>query len=282
MPVDRSLLIEFLQLYPFQPATAWWRAIEVAHLLRHPLPAGLGLDVGCGDGLLTRLIAAHAVPAERTWIGLDADPAEAALAIATKFYKDVLITPADRIDQPSQHFDFALSNSVLEHIPEIDPVLHEVARVLKPGARFLLTVPSAHFHECLRGPSPLRRTLLRQDRSQYWNQIDQRVAHRHYWTEEHWQQSLRAAGFGDVQFSSYFSAPEVQRWETISNLTAGVLYELLGHRTPIEIQRSLGLRRSAAMPQWLGSLLAPVLSLRARPDTGHPRGGLMVVARRDA
>jgi SAM-dependent methyltransferase len=282
MGLDRALLVEFLRVYPFQPATAWWRAFEVAHLLRQPIPAGLCLDVGCGDGLLTEIIVSHVAPAARTWVGVDPDPAEAALARQRGLYTEALVTTADRIDWPAGQFDFALSNSVLEHIPGVEGVLQEVARVLKPGAPFVITVPSARFHDCLRGPSVLRRLLLRQGRAQYLEQIDRRLAHRNYWDEEQWRRALSAAGFTDLEFSSYFAAAEAQRWETVSNLTAGLLYELMGHRPPIEIQRSLGMRRSYVMPDWTARWLAGLLSAGVRADDTGLWGGLMMVARNHA
>lgn len=48
-------------------------------------------------------------------------------------------------------FASAFSNSVLEHIPDIQPVLNEVGRVLRPGARFVITTPSHYFTEYLGG-----------------------------------------------------------------------------------------------------------------------------------
>jgi SAM-dependent methyltransferase len=280
--VTSALLVEFLRIYPFQPATAWWRAIEIAHLLHYRLPVGLCIDVGCGDGLLTRLIESHASPAVRTWVGIDPDPAEVVLAKQCNLYAEVFTSTADRINQPDCRFDLALANSVLEHIAEVESVLHEVARILKPNAPFVFTVPSASFHDCLRGPSPLRRTVLRQGREQYLKQVDQRLAHVYYWDEERWRRALRTAGFDQLEFSSYLSAPEVQRWETLSNLTAGVLYELFRHRPPIEIQRSLGMRRSRSMPQGVARVAAALLSAGVRTTTSGPTGGLMVVAHRRA
>ena len=57
-PLD--LLRSFLCLYPFQPATALWRWFEVEVLLRVPMPRGLVLDLGCGDGKLTQIVADRA------------------------------------------------------------------------------------------------------------------------------------------------------------------------------------------------------------------------------
>ncbi len=42
---------------------------------------------------------------------------------------------------PDDHFDWAMANHVLEHVPDDKKALLEMFRVLKPGGRALLTVP---------------------------------------------------------------------------------------------------------------------------------------------
>jgi ubiquinone/menaquinone biosynthesis C-methylase UbiE len=46
---------------------------------------------------------------------------------------------------PSNYFASGFSNSALEHIPHIDEVLKETARVLKPGAPFYFCVPNTRY-----------------------------------------------------------------------------------------------------------------------------------------
>lgn len=44
---------------------------------------------------------------------------------------------------PDQSFDFVLSSEVLEHVFNLEEILHEIRRVCKPQAKLLLTVPFA-------------------------------------------------------------------------------------------------------------------------------------------
>jgi SAM-dependent methyltransferase len=262
---------------PFQPATNWLRAIELPVLAASLPPQGCGLDVGCGDGTLTRILL-EIVAARWDLVGIDIDLAEASLARDSGAYQQVIIARADQIPLLEGRLDFAFANSVLEHIPLLPAALAEIARCLKPGGIFLATVPSAQFHECLRGPGRLRRIT----RQEYLKEIDERLSHFHYWSPERWDSELRAVGLQPEPISWYLSRAQVQVWERWSNWTGGLMYRLVkGHRRPIEIQRALGLRRRPPrLLRSLASLLACSVRWQDNPresDT-HPCGCLLVRA----
>lgn len=149
MTINKKLLRRFLHDYPFQPATAVWRATEIDHVIAYPFPEGFGLDLGCGDGQLTQIILESV--GTRSMVGIDIDPQEAALAEKSGIYERIHITPADQIPEKDSCFDWVFSNSVLEHIPNLDDVIAEVSRLLRPGGPFLLTVPGDKFYQCLGG-----------------------------------------------------------------------------------------------------------------------------------
>ncbi len=274
--IDKNLLKQFLHDYPFQPATAVWRASEIAHVLQYPFPAGYGLDLGCGDGRLTNIIFEQV--GRRDTVGIDLDPSETALAEKLKLYRHIHVAPADQIPEADNTFDWVFSNSVLEHIPNLDEVLREVSRVLKPGGHFLLTVPGQNFHSCLRGP-----LWPWSDRKAYLDEVDARFACLRYWSPDEWSAHLQLHSL-EIQRSTFYQTPaEAQRWETIARFTSGILYGLIGRRKqPIEIQRSLGVRKpSAKMPWVLASILSQVLALgldSKKSDSDEAlMGGLMLL-----
>jgi len=273
-----ALLRRLLRENPFQPATSWWRAIELAVVVAHGLPRGAGLDLGCGDGKLMRILldAAGAAP---ELVGVDIDPLETRDAAASGVYRRVHTAPGDALPEPDASFDFVFSNSVLEHIPEPEPVLAEAARVLRPGGAFLATVPAPGFHDCLAGP-----LLPWVARASYLEMIDRRCAHRYYWGAEQWRAALARHGIELTLAAPYLTARETQRWETLSRFTAGVLYSAAGGRMqPIEIQRALRLRkRGLRLPAALASALAAAVAAGAGPGADARAACLLVEGRKRA
>ena len=93
------------------------------------------LDVGCGDGQITRLAAgldtmALAVGIDPTWNQIRV---AAERGRATGFVR----AGADRLPFPAGSFDAVVACLVFEHIRGVDAAIVEVARVLRPGGVFL-------------------------------------------------------------------------------------------------------------------------------------------------
>jgi SAM-dependent methyltransferase len=104
------------------------------------LPRGAILDVGAGRSPWREWLPAHCV-----YVGLD-------VHTASDFSMpppaaDVRLYDGGPMPFDDGHFDGALCIEVLEHAEDPDELLGEIARVLKPGAPLLLTVPwSARRH----------------------------------------------------------------------------------------------------------------------------------------
>jgi SAM-dependent methyltransferase len=238
---------------PYQPATNFWKSIEIEDVIKFGLPQGQGLDLGCGDGHLIEIILRHV--GQRDLVGLDIDPRETSLALGRNIYREVVTASADDLPFSDSQFDFVFSNSVLEHIHNIEGVLLEVARILRTGGSFLFTVPGADFHRCLRGP------WLFGSRERYLRETDARCYHLRYWDVSQWSEHLQKAGLTQVH----------------------ILYRLFRRKKqPIEIQRLLHLRNlRMRFPRFLASLIASGLDLDNRPDE-HFHGCLLVEARKAA
>ena len=102
------------------------------------------LDIGCGDGFLTRKIAAHA--STGLVVGIDASPRMVATAHRAhpsgaawpRFVRgDARRLPFGRC------FDMAVSFNALHWVPELDEALSGIAAVLRPGGRSVIQMVCA-------------------------------------------------------------------------------------------------------------------------------------------
>ena len=215
--------------------------------------------------------------------GLDADPAETARAARRGIYRTVLTASATAIPLPDASVATAISNSTLEHIPDLDPVLADVARVVRAGGTFVFTVPSDEFHACLRG-HPVIELAARLRGVAYRERIDQRLAHHRYPTPDEWRALLARNGFSLVRVERYFPRAAVRAWEGLSSVTGGIAFELRGGGRPTRaIQHDLRMERRsprlAGIAAWIAKRYAGrAFSAQVRP--GEPSGGLLLVGRR--
>lgn len=122
------------------------------------------LDVGCGNGELIAYISA-AFPllqpgCELEIFGLDvADSGVQAagffartVAMLRDRFPDVdwekrlsLVTSRERWSYPDDHFDFIVSNQVLEHVADHDLLFEQIRRTLSPGSFSVHLFPLIHY-----------------------------------------------------------------------------------------------------------------------------------------
>ncbi len=103
------------------------------------------LDVACGTGIVTRLAADRVAPGGSV-AALDITPAMLATARTIVMDKSVPIrwyeTTAESIPLPDASFDVVLCQLGLMFIPDKRAAVREMARVLAPGGRIFITVPT--------------------------------------------------------------------------------------------------------------------------------------------
>ncbi len=118
-----------------------WRSQELTLFSRHmdmfKRPVA---DLGCGDGSFGSVLF------KEVDYGIDNDPDALNSAAAYGVYRKLL---RDLSGIESESIRSVYSNSVLEHVSDLDQVLSEVKRVLMPGCVFIFTVPVKRYEKDL-------------------------------------------------------------------------------------------------------------------------------------
>ena len=221
MPTD--YLWRHLQDLPYFRALL--RAVEAKFYEDLPLPEPI-LDLGCGDGHF-----ASAMPPHAPFVGLDPWWGPLVESKGRTAYSFVMQASGAAIPFPSAHFSTVVSNSVLEHIPDLDPVMAEVKRVLKPGGQFVFCVPSEHFLEFLSIARGLRRIGLRGPASAYEAFFNRISRHHHCDDPATWRARLDQAGLKLVRHWYYFSqdALATLEWGHYFGAPSAVTKKMFGH-----------------------------------------------------
>lgn len=92
------------------------------------------MDIGCGEGLFAKNVFA-----EKIDTGVDLYSRELDRARELDAYEELIQTKGNAIGKPSGSYKTVFSNSVPEHIPDIEPVFGEVYRLLAPRGKFYVT-----------------------------------------------------------------------------------------------------------------------------------------------
>lgn len=201
-PVPLNMLWQQVTEIPFFRALL--RAFE-AHFFRQlDLPKPL-LDLGCGDGHF----AAHAY-AEYRPVGLDPWWSVLQEAKGWTVYSGLVCADGAAMPFPNAFFASVVSNSVLEHIPHLEDVLRETARVLRPGGWLVFSVPNHRFEDYLALAHMWERIGLSSLARAYRAWFQRISRHIHCDPPEVWIPRLEQAGFRVVQWWHYFP-PEALR-----------------------------------------------------------------------
>lgn len=199
MGVSDDLLLQHLQAVP--PHRALLRSVECRLMgcvrLQPPV-----LDVGCGDGHFAATTYDRPID-----VGVDLLRPELDEARAWGAYRQVVPASGTALPFSDASFRTVVSNSVLEHIPDLDATLREISRVLAPGGTFAFTTPSEHFGEFLLGNAIMRRIGLPALGDAYARWFDGISDHYHRLGPAAWEEKLNTVDLSVRHWHYYFPAP---------------------------------------------------------------------------
>lgn len=182
------------------------------------------LEVGAAAGCLT--IALNELGYSCTGVEPDADALRTARALARSLGQPCSVVSGcgERIPFPSESFDIVITNSVLEHVLDLDACFQEISRILKPGGLFWFETASAMSpfqHEIRRFPlfgwypDKVKRRIMKWAASNYPGLVNNTATPAiHWFTDRIAEEKLTAVGFGSV----------IDRWSLRRNAEGGRLY----------------------------------------------------------
>lgn len=197
------------------PSTILWRAIEAKEIYtefsrRGPLRPVL--DLGCGDGRFSKVTFG----AREVDVGVDVALAALSEARRTACYSNLIGGDGSRLPFRDETFEAVLSNSVLEHIPNVIDVLREIRRVLRDDGLLVFTVPSANFARFLL-PSAFRKLRFLGPIIE-WYAVRRNALLQHYnvYQANVWSSWLATEGFSSIQIRYCLSKDAVQVWDAMA------------------------------------------------------------------
>jgi len=241
----------FGELAQLEAGSFWFRARSalIIWAMKRYLPDSRSfLEIGCGTGFVLRDIRIAFPAAELT----GSEIFTAGLGFAAKRVPSARFYQMDARSIPFRdEFDVIGAFDVLEHIDEDERVMAEVARALRPGGGFVVTVPQ---HPAL------------------WSRQDEHAAHVRRYTGTELRRKVEAAGFDVVRMTSFVSL-------LLPVMFASRLL-IRGDHEGSELEAMDAVR----LPRWVNRALEAVMSIERamiRRGISFPAGGsLLLVARK--
>ena len=169
-------------------AHSFWRSQELSLINRYRnfLQAPV-MDFGCGDGSFASVIF------DRIDFGVDVDPDALRLAKKYGIYSTLLLSTNTSIPVNSSSLRSIFSNSVLEHLYDLDSILAEINRILIMGGVFIFSVPTIQFYQ----------DLVKYFGEREANRINKEYVHRNIFSQSEWQDLLISHGFSMLEVRQY-------------------------------------------------------------------------------
>lgn len=152
---------------------------------KHPV-----LDIGCGDGLFAFILFDEEID-----LGIDSDNRGLARAREYGIYQELIQCFGDAIPKEDKSFNTIFSNSTMEHMLNLEPVLKEAHRLLSDDGNFYITVPTDFFDKYTIVNCVLDKLGLKTLSKKYRVFFNKFWKHYHYYPVQEWINLFKKNGF---------------------------------------------------------------------------------------
>lgn len=196
------------------PAIVLWRAIELKTIdralnnrkLQEPI-----LDLGCAEGKIGNLLFKG-----NSVIGLDNCWELLKNNKERDIYRALILADGCSMPYKSAVFASVFSNCVIEHIPDIDSLLSETARVLKDNGMLVFTVPSHKFGEFLFFTTIFENMKLKRLADWYKKKRNKLLNHFHCYDHNQWRVIVEKHGFNLLEYEYYMPKDATFFWDFLA------------------------------------------------------------------
>jgi SAM-dependent methyltransferase len=148
------------------------------------------LDLGCGEGIFGKILTTYPIE-----FGLDPNLRELSRARKLGAYKKLIHANGNNIPLESDSIQTVISNSTLEHIPNLDEVMIEIRRVLKKKGHLYVTLPTDKFDHYAIVSLALDKLRLPKLAIRYRKRFNRFWAHYNFMNPHEWEKYFNALGF---------------------------------------------------------------------------------------
>jgi ubiquinone/menaquinone biosynthesis C-methylase UbiE len=178
------------------------------------------LDLGTGDGKVSF------VAFGQTGVDLGIDMSSDIMREAKKIggHRSLILADASKLPFRSGSIGMVFSNSVLEHIPNLKPVLYETQRVLMNDGIFVATVPNDKLSNYFSVASFLSAFKLSNLGRAYSSYRNKRLSHYHCESIEWWKKELTSSGLSPLTLSEHLPSRAVMIWDVLAIMVYPISY----------------------------------------------------------
>ena len=200
------------------------RSVEARSYRSIPLNTPI-LDLGCGDGHFVTTAFDHKID-----VGIDPWKQPIKEASSYNGYKSLVCGDGYTLPFAENSFNSCISNSVLEHIDDLDKVFNELGRVMKIDSIFVFCVPNHNFLNNLSISNFFDHIGFKKIANFYRIIFNKISRHLHCDPPDIWQKRLDASGFKIEKYWHYFSAEalHVLEWGHYFGLPSLISKKLFG------------------------------------------------------
>ena len=207
----------FLKLiHNFDLATSLFRSFEVSSVLKVLNSMEVNapiLDLGCAEGKIAKEIFSKS-----KIYGLDYSIDFLKKADQLNLYSALFVADIRKMPFGDNVFVFLFSNSVLEHIQNIELVLKETTRILKPGGKILFTVPNENFKNQLFFYKMLNGLGMPGLASKYSIKRNKLLSHFNLYSQAKWKEIVNGCGLEAELMQDYVPGIVLAFWDLIASI----------------------------------------------------------------